>query len=250
MGEVKGPPHVLTALSLTPRGRESRACDSRVAGLAAVMYREGMTDHSANLAAAIADLKRRRAEIDTAISSMETILQNIYGLSAAPSRSSERTRSSNDTSASQATTARSSEGIPGDDSRIGDWTEPRSDRVRRLFEENPETVFTSEMLATRIGEEPDEATLKAIYGILSRLNHRDGLVERVGRGAYRSANASAPAATGAEESGESTGDSPLEEGGPDNGSATPDGRDGNAYTAHDHHGHGGRRAAIGGTVTS
>jgi hypothetical protein len=185
-----------------------------------------MADHSAHLIAAIDDLKRRRREIDDAIASMETVLANIYHVANATV-----------TPATVAPPAVRVNVTPGPGSRAA--------RVRRVFAEHPEGVWTSETLAEAIGEDPDEGTIKAIHGILSRLR-KDGMIDNVGRGEYRYApeDTSAPAATGAEEGEESTSDPSRKEGDDDNDSPLPEGRDDGAGRPLVVHDLGDRRAAI------
>lgn len=146
-----------------------------------------MDDHSANLAAAIADLKRRRHEIDTAIASMETILATVYGVGVKPHPA---------TTITPAPASR----LP----RIQRSGASRAGRVRQTFADQPTIVWTAEKLATEIGEEPDEQTIKAIHGILSRLR-KAGLVHKLERGEYRSTDSSGPDESGPEDDVTTTG---------------------------------------------
>jgi len=176
-----------------------------------------MTTPSANLRAAIADLRRRRAEIDAAIVNMENVLASVYGESVSITPD----------------TIRRTVEIGG----------TRSEKVRAMFVDHPGRTWTAETLLDAIQEETTETSLKGVHAILSRLA-RTGEIEKVRRGAYRSTNSSAPGATGAEETGESSSDSPREGGGAEDDSATSDGRDDHALGTHGLHGHSDRRAAI------
>jgi hypothetical protein len=141
----------------------------------------GMTEHSANLTAAIADLKRRRAEIDSAIQSMETVLKTVYGVAApAPAR----THSDSLVELGVERTVRRGAS--------------RAERVRRAFAENdPTAVWTAETLAVEIGETTDEGTVKAIHGILSRMR-KAGLIVKLERGEYAATDTSGPDVSGPE----------------------------------------------------
>ncbi|MEI2764928.1 MAG: hypothetical protein V9F82_04480 [Dermatophilaceae bacterium] len=186
-------------------------------------------DHAKHLRDAISDLRRRRDSIDRAISLMEEILTTIYGetivnATAAPAVAFKAAASGEEPS------------------------EARSDRVRRIFEDDTEgRVWTAERLAVEVGEVPSEAILRAVAAIVSRLA-RAGVIVRIGRGQYRSANASAPAATGAEETEESSEDSSLKEGGADHDSAPPHDREDLAEAPDVHDPVGDRASIEGGSV--
>lgn len=206
-----------------------------MAVMAVAVVGSTLMDHSANLTAAIDDLKRRRREIDDAITSMETILANIYN-------------ATNVANATNATVTPATVAPPAVRISVTPGPGSRAARVRRVFAQHPEGIWTSETLASAIGEDAGEATLKAIHGILSRLR-KAGAIENVGRGEYRYApeDTSAPAATGAEEGEESTSDPSRKEGDDDYDSPLPEDRDDGAGGPLVVHDLGDRRAAIGGS---
>lgn len=116
-------------------------------------------------------------------------------------------------------------------------------------------IMKTDEIVTVLGEQYGW-TRASTRSLLAKLG-KDGVLGRPRRGYYHHdpamtapTDASAPAATGAEEAGESISGSPREEGGTDFDSATSVGRDVPALTPHEDHGHGDHRAAIGGSLIS
>lgn len=189
-----------------------------------------MNSEAANLTAAIADLRRRRQDLDTAIATMEKILVTVYG------------------GGSVGTTRRASLELIDTDTldtpnarRVTGQTRPgtRADQVRKVLVENPHKVWTSEMLAEAINEPADEHTIKAIHAILSRLR-RAQVIEKLGRGEYRAVDPSGPAEAGPEVDVTAAG-----EGGDSNAQADRDHGD----LAEDHHRDDRRGAPVGASTS-
>lgn len=154
------------------------------------------TDVNENLTTLIAELKRRREEIDTAIESLVALrATGLFG-AAAPSPTP---------------SPAVDEHVRKSERRTQPSAGSRAERVRRVFTKNrPEIIWTSEALAEEIGEPSDEQTLKAIHGILSRLRKADA-IEKVGRGEYRVMTYNVP--VGSPDPGNSSG--PADDAGPE-----------------------------------
>lgn len=195
------------------------------------------TKESSHLRAAILDLKKRRDEIDSALSKMESVLSLVYGepLDRAPSGSFQ-----NGTATAE---VREIDVIPAIAVTAGGGN--RSENVRKLFYSNPDKVWDAPTLLAAIGEDSTPGTLKSVHAIISRLKEA-GVVVRVGHGRHRLAptDTSTPSGElGVEVTGESSEDSPQQEGA-DHGSAPSEDRAVSAGLPHWDHGLTGRRTSV------